>query len=84
MREMLNTLMRRDLHIVTEDMMPYYQDIYDHVLRATEYRLPAGPGHLDPGTNLTIQGNRMNIITKKVTGWAAIIAVRRSSPASTA
>jgi hypothetical protein len=26
-------------------------------------------------TNLTIQGNRMNIITKKVTGWAAIIAI---------
>ena len=25
--------------------------------------------------NLTIQGNRMNIITKKVTGWAAIIAI---------
>ncbi|HEX3959782.1 MAG TPA: CorA family divalent cation transporter, partial [Trebonia sp.] len=26
-------------------------------------------------TNLTIQGNRMNVISKKVTGWAAIIAV---------
>jgi magnesium transporter len=26
-------------------------------------------------TNLTIQGNRMNIITKQVTSWAAIIAV---------
>ena len=26
-------------------------------------------------TNLTIQGNRLNIIIKKVTSWAAIIAV---------
>ena len=26
-------------------------------------------------TNLTIQGNRMNVITKKVTSWAAIVAV---------
>jgi magnesium transporter len=26
-------------------------------------------------TNLTIQGNRLNVITKKVTGWAAIVAV---------
>ena len=26
-------------------------------------------------TNLTIQGNRLNVITKKVTSWAAIIAV---------
>ena len=25
--------------------------------------------------NLTIQGNRLNVITKKVTSWAAIIAV---------
>jgi Mg2+ and Co2+ transporters len=34
-------------------------------------------------TNLTIQGNRLNVITKKVTSWAAIIAVRHSSPATT-
>jgi magnesium transporter len=26
-------------------------------------------------TNLIIQGNRLNVITKKVTGWAAIIAI---------
>ncbi len=26
-------------------------------------------------TNLTIQGNRMNLVMKKVTSWAAIIAV---------
>ena len=26
-------------------------------------------------TNLTIQGNRLNVITKKVTGWAAIIVL---------
>ena len=26
-------------------------------------------------TNLTVQGNRMNLIMKKVTSWAAIIAV---------
>ena len=26
-------------------------------------------------TNVTIQGNRLNVLTKKVTGWAAIKAV---------
>jgi magnesium transporter len=26
-------------------------------------------------TNLIIQGNRLNVITKKVTGWATIIAI---------
>jgi magnesium transporter len=76
MREVVNTLMRRDLHIVSDDMMPYYQDVYDHVLRAAEWTdslRDLVTSILE--TNLTIQGNRLNVITKKVTGWAAIIAV---------
>ena len=76
MREVLNTLIRRDLHHVSEEMMPYYQDVYDHVLRATEWTESLRDlvtTILE--TNLTIQGNRMNVITKKVTSWAAIIAV---------
>ena len=76
MREVVNTVMRRDLHIVTEELMPYYQDVYDHVLRAAEWTdslRDLVTTILE--TNLTIQGNRMNIITKKVTSWAAIIAV---------
>ena len=76
MREVVNTLMRRDLHVVGEELMPYYQDVYDHVLRATEWTESLRDlvtTILE--TNLTIQGNRMNIITKKVTSWAAIIAV---------
>jgi magnesium transporter len=76
MREVVNSLMRRDLRVVTEPLHPYYQDIYDHVLRATEWTESLRDlvtTILE--TNLTIQGNRMNIITKKVTSWAAIIAV---------
>src|SRR5579859_5778711 len=76
MREVANSLMRRDLHIVNEDLMPYYQDVYDHVLRAAEWTdslRDLVTSILE--TNLTIQGNRMNTISKKVTGWAAIIAV---------
>jgi len=76
MREVLNTLLRRDLQTVGEAMTPYYQDVYDHVLRATEWTeslrdLVATTVE----TNLTIQANRMNLIMKKVTSWAAIIAV---------
>jgi magnesium transporter len=76
MREVVNTVMRRDLHLVGEDLMPYYQDVYDHVLRAAEWTdslRDLVTSILE--TNLTIQGNRMNVISKKVTGWAAIIAV---------
>jgi magnesium transporter len=76
MREVVNSLMRRDLHVVADDLMPYYQDVYDHVLRAAEWTdslRDLVTSILE--TNLTIQGNRLNVITKKVTGWAAIIAV---------
>jgi magnesium transporter len=76
MREVLNTLMRRDVRFVDSELMPYYQDVYDHVLRASEWTESLRDlvtTILE--TNLTIQGNRMNIITKKVTSWAAIVAV---------
>jgi magnesium transporter len=76
MREVVNSLMRRDLRVVSEPLHPYYQDVYDHVLRATEWTESLRDlvtTILE--TNLTIQGNRMNVITKKVTSWAAIIAV---------
>lgn len=76
MREVVNSLMRRDLKVVGDEMVPYYQDVYDHVLRATEWTESLRDlvtTILE--TNLTQQGNRLNVITKKVTSWAAIIAV---------
>jgi magnesium transporter len=76
MREVVNALMRPTLHVVGEPMLPYYQDVYDHVLRATEWTESLRDlvtTILE--TNLTVQGNRMNMIMKQVTSWAAIIAV---------
>jgi magnesium transporter len=76
MREVLNTLMRRESNHVHEDLYPYYQDVYDHVLRAAD--------SIDSlrdlvstilETHLTIQGNQMNQVMKQVTSWAAIAAV---------
>ncbi|WP_037568680.1 magnesium transporter CorA family protein [Phaeacidiphilus oryzae] len=76
MREMVNTLIRRDLHLVADPMVPYYQDVYDHVLRVAEWTdsLRDMVGSVME-TNLTIQGNRMNLIMKKLAGWASIVAV---------
>ena len=76
MREVVNTLLRRDLHLLQDEMGPYFQDVYDHVLRAmewTESLRDLATSILE--ANLAIQGNRLNVITKKVTGYAAIIAV---------
>lgn len=76
MREVVNTLMRRDVGIMPEQMTPYFQDVYDHVLRATEWTESLRDLVTTiMETNLTVQGNRLNIITKQVTSWAAIIAV---------
>ncbi|MGH4026946.1 MAG: magnesium transporter CorA family protein [Pseudonocardiaceae bacterium] len=76
MREVVNSLLRRDLHLLDEAMTPYYQDVYDHVLRVSEWTenlREMVSAVLD--TNLSLQSNRLNIITKQVTSWAAIIAV---------
>src|SRR5205823_12269318 len=76
MREVVNSLLRRDLHVVDEPMLPYYQDVYDHVLRATEWTESLRDlvtTILE--THLTVRGNRLNVIMKQVTSWAAIIAV---------
>jgi magnesium transporter len=76
MREVVNAVMRRDLGIMTDVLQPYYQDVYDHVLRATEWTESLRDLVTTVlETNLTVQANRMNVITKKVTSWAAIIAV---------
>lgn len=76
MREVVNTLMRRDLNVVDPELMPYFQDVYDHVLRATEWTESLRDlvtTILE--THLTVRGNRLNVIMKQVTSWAAIIAV---------
>jgi magnesium transporter len=76
MREVVNSLMRRDIHLVDEEMGHYYQDVYDHVLRATEWTESLRDlvtTILE--TRLTIQGNRLNEIMKRLTSWAAIIAI---------
>jgi magnesium transporter len=75
-REIVNALMRRETGLVDDVMMPYYQDVYDHVLRASDWAdslRDLVSSILE--THLTIQGNRMNEIMKAVTSWAAIAAV---------
>jgi magnesium transporter len=55
---------------------PYYQDLYDHVLRAAEWT----EGLRDMvatvfETNLSLQDTRLNTTMRRLTAWAAIIAV---------
>jgi magnesium transporter len=76
MREVVNALLRRDLGVLTEEMTPYYQDVYDHVLRATEWTESLRDlVSTILETNLTLQGNRLNEVMRSLTSWAAILAV---------
>ena len=76
MQEVVARLMRSDSHLVDEALGPYYHDVYDHVLRATE-NVDAARDRVERivQTQLTEQGAQLNEITKKLAAWAAIIAV---------
>jgi magnesium transporter len=76
MREAVSGLMRREHSTVAEDLYPYYQDVYDHVLRVSESTEALRDlVSTIVETNLTLRDYRLNQIMKKVTSWAAIIAV---------
>ena len=76
MREAVSGLMRREHSPVTEDLYPYFQDVYDHILRVSEATdsLRDLVGTIVE-TNLSLRDYRQNQVMKKVTSWAAIIAV---------
>ncbi|WP_019629866.1 magnesium transporter CorA family protein [Actinomadura atramentaria] len=76
MREILNTLLRRDTEAVPAAMQPYYQDVYDHTLRVTEQTDALRDLVADLlETRIALQDNHLNEVMKKVTSWAAIVAV---------
>ncbi len=76
MREVVSALMRREQNVIPEALYPYYQDVYDHILRVTESTESLRDlVSTIVETNLSLRDYRTNQIMKKVTSWAAIIAV---------
>jgi magnesium transporter len=81
MREVVNTIMRRSAEAGegadgTAELNSWYQDLYDHVIRAAEWTESLRDMITTVfETNLSLQDARLNTIMKKLTGWAAIIAV---------
>lgn len=77
MREVINSVLRhrKDFNAPTE-MDPWYDDLYDHVLRASEWTESLRDMVTTIfETNLSLQDARLNNVMKKLTSWAAIIAV---------
>lgn len=76
MREAVSGLMRREHTAVTDELYPYYQDVYDHILRVSESTDTLRElVSTIVETNISLRDYRQNQVMKKVTSWAAIIAV---------
>jgi magnesium transporter len=78
MREVVNTVMRHraETEARSSEMDGWFADLYDHVLRASEWTESLRDMVTTVfETNLALQDARLNVVMKKLTGWAAIIAV---------
>lgn len=79
MRELVSGLMRHeegDRSTVDAAMQPYYQDVYDHVLRVND--TIEGLRDLITTiyeTRLALNDHSLNKVTRQLAAWAAIIAV---------
>ena len=78
MREVINAVQRHhaDDNGRSSELDGWYADLYDHVLRAAEWTESLRDMVTTVfETNLSLQDARLNTVMKKLTGWAAIIAV---------
>jgi len=78
MREVVNSVLRHRTERGTSgnELDGWYSDLYDHVLRASEWTESLRDMVTTVfETNLSLQDARLNTVMKKLTGWAAIIAV---------
>ncbi|MDM4762665.1 magnesium transporter CorA family protein [Galbitalea sp. SE-J8] len=76
MRDVVSGVMRHDLTRAQAAIAPYYQDVFDHVLRTIEWTDTVRDLLATiVDTHEGVRANRMNLVMKKVTSWAAIIAV---------
>lgn len=76
MPEVVATLASDRLDLIDDALDPYYRDVLDHAVRASD-RIEAQREMLGAGlqTYLALQGHRQNEITKQLASWAAILGV---------
>ena len=86
MREVVSAIQHRRLDAKTApELDPLYADLYDHVLRASEWTESLRDMVSTVfETNLSLQDARLNTVMKKLTGGRPSSRCRPRSPASTA
>jgi magnesium transporter len=75
LREALGGLVRRDHVLMAPELVPYWQDLHDHVLvvsEETDSLRELVSSLVD--ANLSLRDYRQNQVMKKVSSWAAIVA----------
>ncbi|WIE70882.1 magnesium transporter CorA family protein [Curtobacterium sp. MCJR17_020] len=75
-RDSVASLLHGDAETISDGIRPYFRDVEDHLVSisdSVEQLRDAVSSVLD--TNLNLASNRQNTVMKKVTSWAAIIAV---------
>ena len=74
--DVCNRLMRFDIHLIPEDTRPYFRDVYDHVVRINEM-IDSLRELLTTAleANLSLLSVSQSEHAKRLTAWAAIIAV---------
>jgi magnesium transporter len=78
MRDVVNAVLRHRGELAQRhtELDGFYDDLFDHVLRAAEWTESLRDMVTTIfETNLSLQDARLNTVMKKLTGWAAIIAV---------
>ena len=75
-RDVANSLLRRDVELIDDQALPYYQDLYDHLVRVVEqldlYRdLVAAALE----ANLSVTSNNLNAVMKRLTAFTVVLMV---------
>jgi magnesium transporter len=74
LREVLAALLRREAVCIGDEAIVHLQDVYDHVLRATDWietQRDLLTGLLE--ADLAVVSNRLNKVMKRMTSWGAIL-----------
>ncbi len=75
-RDSVGALLHGDAETIADGIRPYFRDVEDHLVTiadSVEQLRDSVSSVLD--TNLNLASNRQNTVMKKVTSWAAIIAI---------
>lgn len=74
LRDILNALLRRDVELIPDEVVPYLQDVYDHTLRIAELadlNRDILAGVLD--AHLSVVSNRLNEVMRILTVISTIL-----------